>query len=92
MSRSVSFHPPRFWSGVARSGGTACVLGGTHVAITHGVIVRVPWRAGAEAEGEEEEWHITLRVIHQAAVMVMLPPPLTIVYPELGIKSAEPSA
>ena len=32
----------------------------------------LPWRAGAEQEGEEEEGHITLRVIHQAAVMVML--------------------
>ena len=77
-----SFHPPRFWSGVARNGGgTACVSGGTHVAITRGVIVRVPWRAGAEQEGEEEG-HITLRVVHQAAVMVMDGS----IHPEVGMK------
>ena len=42
---------------MARSWGTACVSGGGHIAITHGVIVRVLWRAGAEQEGEEEEGH-----------------------------------
>ena len=59
MLRSVSFHPPRFWSGLAGSRGTACVSGGGHIAITHGVIVRVLWRAGAEQEGEEEEGHFS---------------------------------
>ena len=30
-------------------------------------------RAGAEAEGEEEEGHFRLRVIHQAAVSIIVP-------------------
>ena len=37
------------------------ILGGLHfpvLVIRQGVVVLVPWRAGAEAEGEEEEGHL----------------------------------
>jgi len=34
LNMRSSFPPPRFWSGLAGSGGgTACVSGGTHVAV-----------------------------------------------------------
>jgi hypothetical protein len=53
-----SFDPCRFWLGDDRIGGTACVLGGLHHLVSRqGVVVRVLRRAGAEAEGEEEEGH-----------------------------------
>ena len=58
----ASFDPCDFWFGGARSGGTACVLGGSHVAIiwqsVHVTLVML-WRAGAEAKGEEEEGHFS---------------------------------
>ena len=48
LNMRSSFHPPRFWSGLARSGGgTACVGGGTHVAIIgksmHVTLVMLLW-------------------------------------------------
>jgi len=56
-----SFDPCRFWFGRAKSGGTPCLFGGSHVAIiwqsVHVTLVMLPWRTGAEAEGEEEEGH-----------------------------------
>ena len=42
-------------------------------------------RAGAEQESDEEEGHITLRVIHQAAVMVMAIGLPFCVHPVVGI-------
>ena len=41
-----------------KAGRFACILGGLHhLVIWQGVVVRVLRRAGAEAEGEEEEGH-----------------------------------
>jgi len=44
-----------------RIGGTPCIFGGSHVVISrkqvHVPLVMLPWRARAEAEGEEEEGH-----------------------------------
>ncbi len=38
----------------------ACVLCGLHhFVVRQGVVVRVPWRAGAEQEGEKEEGHFS---------------------------------
>ena len=64
LNMPSSFHPPRFWSGLAGSGGgTACVSGGLHFRIPwKPCIIYWPWRAGAEAEGEEEEGHYAILV------------------------------